>query len=250
MMSMKLRKTAAAVLVLTAAGAACLASAGAAPAPLLQDKDKDKKAREQSIDNLKQIGLAMHNFHDSYKRMPPHALYKDKTPLLSWRVAILPYIEQGDSNILYQQFKLDEPWDSENNKKLIAKMPKIYEPVGMGQKHEGHTYYQVFTGEGSVFDGTRKVTLATITNQNGTVNTVMVVEGKRSVVWSKPEDIALPSADEKTLPLGGLFNDRWHAVFCDGAVHTFGNDMPISVLRMIARYTNATPIDLEKYEKK
>ena len=59
--------------------------------------------------------------------MPPPAIYsKDGKPLLSWRVAVLPYIEQGP---LYNQFKLDEPWDSAHNKKLLALMPKLYEPV-------------------------------------------------------------------------------------------------------------------------
>jgi len=72
--------------------------------------------------NLKQIALAMHNYHDTYGTFPPHAIYsKDGKPLLSWRVMILPYIEQ---NNLYQQFHLDEPWDSEHNQKLMQQMPR------------------------------------------------------------------------------------------------------------------------------
>jgi len=88
--------------------------------------------RGQSNNNLKQIAIAFHQYHDTYKSLPLHAIYsKDgKTPLLSWRVAILPFIEQ---DALYKQFKLDEPWDSEHNKKLIPLMPRIYMPVGLGK---------------------------------------------------------------------------------------------------------------------
>ncbi|MBV9126015.1 MAG: DUF1559 domain-containing protein, partial [Planctomycetes bacterium] len=74
--------------------------------------------RIQSINNLKQIALAFHSMNDTYNFMPPAAICgKDGRPLLSWRVAILPYIEQQN---LYNQFRLDEPWDSPTNKKLLA----------------------------------------------------------------------------------------------------------------------------------
>src|SRR5262245_59728137 len=80
--------------------------------------------RRTSQNNLKMVRLAMHNFHDAMGRFPAATAYaKNGKPLLSWRVAILPYIEE---DALYRQFKLDEPWDSPHNKKLIAKMPKIY----------------------------------------------------------------------------------------------------------------------------
>jgi uncharacterized protein (TIGR03067 family) len=119
------------------------------------DKVRDAAARAQSQNNLKQIGLAMHSYHDAYKQFPLHAAYSQdvKTPPLSWRVAILPFVEE---NALYQQFKLDEPWDSRHNRQLIAKMPKVYEPVGAAKKGEGLTFYQVFTGPDTVFDGPKQ----------------------------------------------------------------------------------------------
>ncbi len=76
------------------------------------------------MNNLKYIGLAMHNYLDANSHFPPAAsVDKAGKPLLSWRVMILPYIDQDQ---LYKQFHLDEPWDSEHNKKLIDKMPQIY----------------------------------------------------------------------------------------------------------------------------
>ena len=79
--------------------------------------------RANSSNNLKQIGLGMHNYHDQNNKLPPPYLKtKDGKPGLSWRV-ILPYIEQ---DFLYRQFKLDEPWDSPKNLALLNQMPQTY----------------------------------------------------------------------------------------------------------------------------
>ncbi len=73
------------------------------------------------MNDLKQIGLAMHNYHDVNKHFPaPVIMGPDgKTPH-SWRVAILPYLDQQE---LYKQYNLNEPWDSPHNKKLLKKSP-------------------------------------------------------------------------------------------------------------------------------
>src|SRR5207247_6504418 len=145
------------------------------PPPAVKEADvvekKGDEGRNLGRNRLKQVGLAFHNYHDQFKHFPTHAIYdKDgKTPLLSWRVAILPYLDQGE---LYQQFKLDEPWDSPNNKKLIAKMPEIYESLGMGQKGVGLTPYMVFTGPMSAFDGNMKLSFAQV--PDGLSNTGLV----------------------------------------------------------------------------
>jgi RNA polymerase sigma factor (sigma-70 family) len=109
------------------------------------------KARRQSINNLKQIGLAMLNYQDTYAFFPASAIYgKNGKPLLSWRVALLPYLDQDN---LYKQFRLDEPWDSAHNKKLLDKMPDVFRVPG--QKDKSGTYYQVFVGEGTMFEQRR-----------------------------------------------------------------------------------------------
>src|SRR4051794_27214810 len=76
-----------------------------------KDSPRVAAARQASVNNLKQIGLAFHNSHDTMGYFPG-GVYdaSGKKVGLSWRVAILPFIEQGP---LYMQFKLDEPWDSE-----------------------------------------------------------------------------------------------------------------------------------------
>jgi RNA polymerase sigma factor (sigma-70 family) len=104
--------------------------------------------RKRSMNNIKQILLAFHNHHDAYGYLPADIRGKDGKPLLSWRVAILPFIEQDN---LYRQFKLDQPWDSEHNLKLLAQLPNVYR-VGIEPKDATHTYYQVFAGPGTPFD--------------------------------------------------------------------------------------------------
>jgi hypothetical protein len=206
-----------------------------------------KTDAERVVSNLKQIGLALHGYHDTYKQYHRALYSRDKTPLLSWRVAILPWLEEER---LFFEFRLNESWDSEHNKKLIAKIPNVYVPVGEGKMDEGHTYYQVFMGRNTLFDGVKKITNAMIMAGDGTANTVLVVEAKNSVVWTKPDDLEMPAADAKVLPVGGLFKDRWHALFCDGSVSTFVNDMPIATLRALITPAGNEPPDFEKYLKK
>jgi uncharacterized protein (TIGR03067 family) len=166
----------------------------------------------QSSNNLKMIGLAFHNYHDSYKAFPLHAIYSsDGKPLLSWRVAILPYIDEIE---LYKEFKLDEPWDSANNMKLIKKMPKFYAIPGH-KDEEGMTHYQVITGPGTPFDGNKKILIPNLVN--GTSNTILAVEAKTPVIWSKPEDLTLP-ADKNKIPALGVRKDSILLLLFDASV--------------------------------
>ncbi len=168
--------------------------------------------RKESMEKLKQIGIGMQNYHDACMNLPPDFTSKTGKPLLSWRVAILPWIKEGE---LYNQFKLDEPWDSENNKQLIEKMPKIYAPIRVKAK-PGETFYQAFSGKACwLRPGEKPFTLATV--RDGTSNTIAVVEAGEPVIWSKPSDI--PYDPKKPMPkLGGMFNGEFHVVFLDGHV--------------------------------
>jgi hypothetical protein len=173
-----------------------------------------RASRVQGVNNLKQIVLAMHNFHDAYGHFPPAAVYdKAGKPLLSWRVQLLPFLAEDE---LYKQFRLDEPWDSDHNKKLLDKMPRVYAPSGRDQKNKGHlTPYLVFVGKGTVFEGKKGIRIADITD--GTSNTFMVVETLPLVPWTKPDD--LPFDADKPLPkLGGLHEGGFYAGLADGSV--------------------------------
>jgi hypothetical protein len=171
--------------------------------------------RAVSAKNLGNFGLAMWNFHDTNGAFPGAAILdKNGKPLLSWRVAILPFIEEQK---LYKEFKLDEPWDSKHNKKLIEKMPKIYAPTIQGKPLKPNTtYYQVFTGPDAMFNTKATLGLRVTGVTDGTSYTAMIVEAATPVIWSKPEDV--PYDAKKALPkLGGLFKEGFHVTVGDGS---------------------------------
>jgi len=191
-----------------------------------QGQDDEAARRERTVKNLMELGLAMHRYHDAHKEFPTAAYYnKEGKPLLSWRVAVLPYVGQKK---LYEQFNLDEPWDSTHNKKLLAKMPDVF-AVGDAAKQKGATYYQVFTGKATAFDGKKGLRIPN-DFPDGTSNTILIIEAKDAVPWTKPAD--LPYDAKKPLPkLGGLFKDGFHAALADGSVRFIRRTISARTLR-------------------
>lgn len=201
----------------------------AAPIPQKKDANEriaDAAQRARSQNNLKQIVLAIHNYHDANAHFPQDIVDKDGKPLLSWRVHLLPYVEQAP---LYMQFKLDESWDSENNKKLLAQMPDVFR-VGFEPKGETKTYYQGFAGNGTFFDPDKKLKLDDVVD--GTSNTLAVVEAGPPVEWTKPGGIAYDG--KKDLPkLEGPFSNTLIGATADGAAYSFRRDIDETDLRRL-----------------
>ena len=152
--------------------------------------------RSQSMNNSKQMMLALHNYAAVHGSLPAQASYdKNGKPLLSWRVHILPYIEQNE---LYEQFHLDEPWDSPHNKRLISQMPPVFQSPSVPAA-DGKTVYLAVAGEGMMF-GKQAKGFAEITD--GLSNTVATVEvnPNQAVNWTEPKDW---TPDERN-PMQGL----------------------------------------------
>jgi hypothetical protein len=208
-------------------GLACAIAAGA-PAAKPKTEPLGPPTAEQfqaAENNLKQIALAWHNYHDTYGHFPCNEVSKDGKVLLSWRVQLLPYLEADD---LYKEFKLDEPWDSDHNRKLIDKMPKVYAPV-RGKADPGMTFYQVFTGKHGLIKSGQKLGFAGITD--GSSNTLFCVEAGKPVTWTKPDDLDF---DGKTVPaLGGMFDGKFHGAMCDGSVRRFKKGADADVMRRL-----------------
>lgn len=172
---------------------------------------QDKANLQKSLNNFSQIGLAFHNYHDSMGQFPDDRVDRKGKPMLSWRVLLLPYLEQG---ALYKEFKLDEPWDSKHNIKLLEKMPDIYRSPRVKLKEKGNTVVQVFKGPNAPFGRGAALRMASITD--GTSNTLMAVESSRAVPWTKPADIDFDR--KKAVPaFGKAFGDKPAAVIMDGS---------------------------------
>src|SRR5262245_56247240 len=158
----------------------------------------DKRPEEASEANVKKIMLAVLEYDGVHGSLPPQALLGPTgKPNLSWRVALLPHLGD-DAKKLYKEFALNEPWDSPRNKKLLAKMPKVYAPVAKAPKEPGGTYYQVCTGPGTPFPETKLTGPRLSTFRDGLANTLLVVEAGEAVPWTKPVDLRIDS--KKPLP--------------------------------------------------
>jgi hypothetical protein len=182
--------------------------------------------RAQSMNNVKQIALAMHNYHDVFKAFPAHANYANKKPLLSWRVHILPFIEQDG---LYRQFKLDEPWDSPHNKALIKQMPETYRSPLAKNLPAGKTTYLTPVGPNMIFGSPEGMSMLKITD--GTSNTILTVEADeaKAVFWTQPEDLKVDQQN----PLAGLTSQERKGFivgFADGSVRFVSNSIDPQVL--------------------
>ncbi len=191
---------------------------------------REAARRAQCVNDLKQIGLALHNYHSTNNGFPAAAITgKDGKPLLSWRVAILPYIE---ANGLYNEFHLDEPWDSRHNKALIAKMPNAYKCPSRPQAAEGTTTYKAFVGGGALFDPTKPAGIQQVTD--GTSNTMAVVEGKTPVIWTKPDDIPFdPKAPASFLDAGSNHPGGFNVLFADGSVRFIKTSTAVQAFRAL-----------------
>ncbi|QEH37707.1 ECF RNA polymerase sigma factor SigE [Aquisphaera giovannonii] len=171
-------------------------------------------AAETQMNNLKQIGLALHNYRDMNDCFPPSSTYgPDGSPTLSWRVALLPFLNEEE---LYREFHQDEPWDSPHNKALAARMPAIFQtpaaPAGAGE-----TRIRGYAGRTAFFEGTRGTQVPDITD--GTSNTIMATVAAEPVPWTKPGD--LPFVGGRPLPLPADQDAKGYQILlADGSVRS------------------------------
>jgi hypothetical protein len=175
-----------------------------------------------SSNNIRQIGLALHDYHDLFGQLPPRVVRgKEGDALYSWRVALLPFLEQDN---LYKKFTLDEPWDGPHNNALLAMIPRVYTHMNDTNYLQYGTHYQVFVGPGTAFeqDG-----MTFDDFPDGLAETVLVVEANEPVLWTKPED--LEYSPDKPLPaLGGFVSKPvkvagWDMARRQGALAVFGD---------------------------
>jgi hypothetical protein len=152
-------------------------------------------------------------------------------------VQILPFIEQ---NNLFQQFHLDEPWDSEHNKTLISQMPLIY--AKPNRPNDGKTPFQVPVGKGLAFEGAQGLRLPDFSD--GTSNTILLVEvnDDRAVEWTKPDDLDV----DLSKPLDGLGDaepNGFAVLLADGSARTLSKSIDPAVLKALFTRAGGEPIN-------
>jgi hypothetical protein len=186
---------------------------------------RESARQMQSSNNLKQIMLAMHNFHDANGRFPAQAIAQgDGKPLLSWRVAILPYLGE---QALYNQFHLDEPWDSPHNIELLEQMPEFFRNPS-NPPSAGMTTYLVPMGKG-VGLSSEGLKMQEITD--GTSNTLAVldVDPQFGVPWTKPDDLDIRQNEV----LDWLRAEGSNAGFFDASVRLIDLEIDTEILEAL-----------------
>jgi hypothetical protein len=177
---------------------------------------------------MKQIGLALHNYHAAYNQLPPaYTVDENGNKLHSWRVAILPFMEQ---QALYQQIDLSKPWDAPENAGVASTAVSAYAcPSKVGDPLM--TTYVAVVDPSGMFEGAIPTRFGQATD--GLASTILFVETEHQneVHWMSPEDIDLPTllelAEDDSHAGGG------HMVFGDGAVKFITNSIEVGLLEAL-----------------
>jgi prepilin-type processing-associated H-X9-DG protein len=205
-------------------------------------------SRSECQNNLKQVGLALQNYHDKYGRFPPAVVYDaNGKPMHSWRTLILPEIEEGP---LFQQYRMDEPWDSPHNKKVTQAQIQCFQCPDDKNVGKFDTSYVALIGPDSVWSGEDGAKGSEVTD--GTAQTMVVIEMKNSGIhWAEPRDLdldALPTKFNKR-KLGEMLSPHKHGVitvYADGHVEVIPFDATVEDLKAAVSKSQGDMADFEK----
>jgi hypothetical protein len=228
-----------------------------APQGLLAGLAEARRAARlsQSVNNLKQIGLALANFETAYGQFPPAVAFgPDGKPWHSWRVLILPFLDQGR---LFNLYDFGQPWDSPRNRVLIDQMPAIYRDPQNGDAADSHAHYAALVGEKTAFpsrgarftinngvpssDLYKGVPLSQVTDGTSITMAIAPVDPGRKIPWTKPEDISVDRGFRGLGLPGGIFTPGRiggaavaPVVFLDGSVRLLTDQVDLATLHNLS----------------
>lgn len=189
-------------------------------APIDPNATSDVTARRgYTIERMKKIGLAIGDYVREKGQYPAPAIYnRDKYPLLSWRVSLLPYLGHAE---LHQKFHLNEPWNSEHNKKLLAEIPPVFQSP---ERSDEKTNYLLVTGPLTMFSGQEGPKPADVAD--GLANTAMLVEvdDAKAIVWTQPNDHVYNAEQDPRLGLNALRDDGFFVVWANASIGRMSPD--------------------------
>jgi len=199
---------------------------------------REAARRTQCKNNLKQIGLAIHNYADTYGLLPAaHLNDNQDQPRLSWRVSILPFEDEAPRFNLYQ---FNDAWDSPANSNLLRPLPRVYACPSHSVAGSTSTSYATITGDHSALGDGTCVKFREITD--GSSNTIMVVEACRlEIPWMKPQDIDANTVTQVGDPNGASSKHMGgiHVLLADGSVRFVSNNIdPATFRKLVTRDGN------------
>ena len=192
--------------------------------------------RSTCKNNLKQIGLALLAYEQTYGSLPPaYIANKYGKPIHSWRVLLLPFWEQ---EMIYNLYDFNQPWDSPHNSKLANSMPSGFRCAAADDLPDGLTNYIAVSGPGRNFDGAHATRLSEISD--GIADTIMVIEvpDSQAVPWFSPFEPAITTAASNHI--GGA-----NAIFVDGSVSFLPSDMPAATMTALQTIAGGEQVQLD-----
>ncbi|MBX3412752.1 MAG: DUF1559 domain-containing protein [Pirellulales bacterium] len=238
------------MIVAIAAVPVLLCVAGILIALLLPAVQAARAAAQRSTcrNNLKYLGLAMHNYHETYGSFPPPYLADaNGKPMHSWRVLLLPFLDAAD---LYARYDFNEPWDGPHNQQLAAEMPEVFRcPSAMNSSDPMTTNYVAVVGPGYLFDANRVNRYADVLD--GLSQTIALVESSgpfgANIHWMSPEDIPAerlpPTLNSPPGPAIASQHLRGvNMLMGDASIYFIQDDLPASELRAMLTIWGREPV--------
>ncbi|MCO6459331.1 MAG: DUF1559 domain-containing protein [Pirellulaceae bacterium] len=221
------------IVLLLGGGAGLLVCGGLLVALLLPAVQAAREAarRMQCQNNLKQIVLAMHNYHDTYNTFPPAYIADDNgRPMHSWRTLILPFLGDAGAMAAQSQYDFNYSWDSPQNQAAVQQMIPLYTCPSDTNVNTTMTNYVLVTGPGTAFIDQQGVRLANITD--GTSNTIAIVEVTgASVPWAQPTDVS--AAEFMQMQQRSRHPGGFQAALFDGSVRFISNTLDPGTLQKL-----------------
>lgn len=192
---------------------------------------REVRGRAKSANNLKQVAIALHNYHDASGRLPPAHVRPGNQPpgdpstRLSWRYELLPYIEQSK---VYNAIRSDQAWDSPANRPHTQTVIPTY--LDPGDPPSDRTRYRVFVGPGALFDPALEKPPTFRDIPDGAGNTIFAVQAGQTVPWAQYNE--LPFDPNGPLPPLGQPGARgFNAAMVDGSVRYVNANVSPQVLK-------------------
>lgn len=210
--------------------------------PAVQN-DRSPSGRSMCRNNLKQLGLAFHNYHDVYGSFPPAYTVNERGEKLhSWQTLLLPFLDQ---QALYKQIDLTKPWNDPVNAAALATSVSVLacpSAIPSNSKKSNLTSYMVVMGEGLMFDSSHARRFSEVTD--GLSETLLVIDVPASLAapWMEPRDIDEAifqswNPDSKLSHTGGF-----NVLFGDGAVRFLSAELPAETRHRLLTIAGGTPV--------
>ncbi len=232
------------IVILAVACGVLVVCGGILTALLLPAVQAARETREKAscMNRVKQINLAFLNYESAYRHFPPASGGMKGQPM-SWRVAILPFIEQ---DFLYKQYRQDEPWNSPNNLAIAKQMPREFLCPSDSEAGAGETSYVMITGENTIGGTPDSSGVSPRQITDGTSNTILIVEVHGlKIPWTEPRDITLDELLQRVRSGARIGHvTGFNVGMADGSVHFLSTTFDAETLRRLAIINDGQPVNI------